>query len=204
MNIYVESNFVLELSLQQEQSVNCEYILSLCEKHRIRLVVPAYCLAEPHETLTRRHYKRKKMKDELDVQLRQIARTTANAAQLIGFHGLTDLLITSADQANLSEVCSRLLTSAEIIPLGTSILTDSRSYQSRHDFSPQDAIVYASIRSHLNQSHRHKSYFVCRDRHFDDQDVIDELRSYNCELVPRFDSGHRLIDRDLDATARQK
>ena len=201
MTIYVESNYVLELALKQEESEACECVLRLCEKACIRLVVPAYCLAEPHETLTRRHRQRKSMKDELDGQLGQIARTATNAAQLKGFHELTDLLITSAEQANrnLSAICSRILQCAEIIPLSASVLNDSSDYQRMHDFSPQDALVYASIRSHLERSRQRKSYFLCRDRHFDDQDVLEELLRYNCELVPRFDLGYQVIDRDLGA-----
>ena len=44
MNVYVESNFVLELALRQEQFTSCETILSLCEEGQARLVVPAYSL----------------------------------------------------------------------------------------------------------------------------------------------------------------
>lgn len=54
MNVYVESNFVLELALLQEQHVACEEILLLCERGTLRLVMPAYCLMEPYETLGRR------------------------------------------------------------------------------------------------------------------------------------------------------
>ena len=51
MNIYVETNFVLELVFEQEQHTSCEQILALCESGRSRLIIPAYCLAEPHEKL---------------------------------------------------------------------------------------------------------------------------------------------------------
>ena len=72
MNIYVESNFVLELALLQEQNASCEKILRLSEAGRSRLVIPAYSIAEPYETLKRRHGQRKQMKTELDAQLKQL------------------------------------------------------------------------------------------------------------------------------------
>ena len=53
MNIYIETNFVLELVFEQEQHTSCEQILALGESGRLRLIIPAYCLAEPHEKLTR-------------------------------------------------------------------------------------------------------------------------------------------------------
>ncbi len=49
MNIYVETNFVLELTFQQEQCTSCEQILLLCEAGYGQLVIPAYSLAEPHK-----------------------------------------------------------------------------------------------------------------------------------------------------------
>lgn len=39
MNIYVESNFVLELALVQEQHASCEEIVGLSEARRATLVM---------------------------------------------------------------------------------------------------------------------------------------------------------------------
>lgn len=52
MRVYVESNFVLEQALQQEQCEACESILQLASAGRISLCVPAFSLAEPHQALT--------------------------------------------------------------------------------------------------------------------------------------------------------
>lgn len=71
-------------------------------------------------------------------------------------------------------------------------------------FSPQDAIVYASILAHIGRYNRRKSYFLCRDRHFFDQDVIDDIGSYGCELVPRFNQGYQSIIRDLGITQARR
>jgi len=69
VNVYVESNFVLELALRQEQSASCEKLLDLCEGGRVTLVVPAYSLAEPYETLIRRRSQRRQIKHDLDLVL---------------------------------------------------------------------------------------------------------------------------------------
>ena len=73
MNVYVESNFVLELALLQEQSRSCEEILGLAEDGRIQLVVPAYSLIEPYETLIRTGMNRRRIWSELNNQIGQIA-----------------------------------------------------------------------------------------------------------------------------------
>ena len=60
MNIYIESNFVLELALVQEQEASCENLLQVCEAGRAKLIIPAYSLVEPYETLVRRHTQRRR------------------------------------------------------------------------------------------------------------------------------------------------
>lgn len=75
MNIYVETNFVLELTFQQEQCTSCEQILLLCEAGYGQLVIPAYCLAEPHEKLSRQARNRREIQQALNVELRQLSRT---------------------------------------------------------------------------------------------------------------------------------
>jgi len=69
LNVYVETNFVLELAFDQEQKTQCELILNLCETGKINLIIPAYCLAEPHEKLTRQANHRKELQRSLDNEL---------------------------------------------------------------------------------------------------------------------------------------
>ena len=196
MNVYVESNFVLERALLQGQWRSCELILELCETGAVRLIVPAYCLIEPYETLTRRHKRRRNTKQEIDSGLGQIARTETYADRLGGFRDITDLLIKSAkeEEERLDGVCSQLLETAEVIPLDAPVLAMSTECRDRHDFSPQDSIVYASVICHRAASPAPRSCFLNRDRRdFDDQDVVEELGGYRCELLPDFDAGYRFL-----------
>ena len=196
MNVYVESNFVLELALLQEQHASCEEILRLSEADTSRLVIPAYSIAEPYETLVRRHKQRKRMKADLDDELRQLARTTTYAQRLIGFQDLTVLLIDSADEEakRLEEIRTRLLKASEIIPLETLTLTDAIQHQRIHGLSPQDAIVYAAVLSHLQQHLTVQSCFLNRNsKDFDDPDLVEELNVHNCKLLARFDTGYQFI-----------
>lgn len=72
MNVYVESNFILELALQQEQAAACEKILSICEAGKAKLVLPAFCIAEPYETLVRRAKHRGNLSRDLATELGQL------------------------------------------------------------------------------------------------------------------------------------
>ena len=200
MNVYVESNFVLELALLQEQYESCQAILRLCETSRVRLVIPGYSVAEPHETLLRRQKQRKRLKKELDDEIRQIARTTTYADRLRRFDYLTSLLISVADEEakRLDDVRTHLVKVGCVIPLDASVLVAATQYEKTHDFSPQDALVYSSVLSHLRRGDRQGSCFLNRNsRDFDDQNIVDELGTYNCKLLHRFDSGHDYILRAI-------
>jgi len=196
VNVYVESNFVLELALLQEQHASCEALLRLCEEGGIQLVIPAYSLAEPYETLARRHRQRRLMKGELDDELRQLARTATYADRLSGFQHLTTLLIESADEEakRLEAVRARLLHSAEILPLELSILTTATQYQQTHGLGPQDALVHAAVIWHLKQYPVPQSCFLNRNsKDFDDPDLVAELDVCSCKLLPQFDAGYQFV-----------
>jgi predicted nucleic acid-binding protein len=191
LNAYVESNFVLELALVQEQHASCERILALCEAGDIQIIVPAYSIVEPYETLLRRHIDRQRLKEALDRELKQLSRTSDYAQQLSGFQASTALLLDSAEEEikRLEDLRSRMLTCATVIALEASILSEATRYQARHGLSAKDAIVYASVLSHLGSDAGPQSCFMTRDSDFDDPDVVNELKANRCKLIPRFDFG---------------
>lgn len=192
MNVYVETNFVLELALVQEQRGSCEEILDLTETGSVALVIPAYSLVEPYDTLVRRHRQRKDLKADLDLEIDQLTRSASYTDRLRGFHDLSALLIDSADEEakRLEELRERLMRICQVIPLDAACLETATRYQDQHKFSPQDALVYASVVSHLSESPSGRSCFLNRNaRDFDDPDIVEELRTHDCKLIARFDDG---------------
>lgn len=199
MNIYVETNFVLEIALLQEQREDCEQILVLCAMIGARLVVPGYCLVEPYETLIRRQRKRVEIQKQLETELRQIARTETNKEALHEFGRVTNLLTSSAqeDSIRFDTVRGRILRIADVIPLDAEVLKKAETYPEKHGMSPQDSIVYASVLSDLDRCRSSRSFFISRDGDFDDQDIVEELEGYNCRFIPDFGGACQVIEHDL-------
>lgn len=193
---------MLELALLQEQAASCETLLGLSASRQVDLVVPAYSLAEPYETLTRRRKDRLQVKRTVDVELRQLARTDTYAERLSRFDDITALLIGSADeeQRRLEDVLSRIMEVADVIPLESDTLAESLRYQKEYDFSPQDAIVYTSVVADLrSRPAKRGSCFLNRNsKDFDDQNVVDDLANWDCRLFPRFDSGLNFVRSRLE------
>ena len=132
MKVYIESNFVLELALMQEQHESCEKILSLCETGTINLVLPAFCVAEPYETLVRRAKHRSKLAKDVADELKQLSRSTPykDSEEINALQNVTGLLVRSGEEEEqkLQQTLNRILKVAEIIPLEAEILTFSAKF----------------------------------------------------------------------------
>ena len=203
MNVYVETNFVLELTFKQEQCLSCEQILHLCEARKIKLVIPAYSLAEPHEKLSRQARNRRELQQSLNTELRQLLRTTPYANRIKSIQDIASLIIQSNEEERYQfmQYRERLLNVSEVIALNARILGDATRYEATHDLAPQDALVYASVITHLQHDAPQQACFLNRNsKDFDSPDIIDELGQLNCRMIPRFDSGYRFIQSQLSST----
>jgi hypothetical protein len=97
MNVYVESNFVLEQALEQEQCESCEQLIGMASAGSLQLVIPAFSLAEPHGTLLRTKNARSRLSNELLPHLRELARSRGYREVSANLHELADLLTRSAE-----------------------------------------------------------------------------------------------------------
>lgn len=196
MNIYVETNFVLELVLNQEQSDSCDKILSVCETEKHQLVIPAFSLAEPHETLIRLERNRKELQRKLKIEIEQIIRNILYKERLYELKKISDFLSNSIDEdkQRFINYRNRLLKLANVISLTTEILKDSATYEYQYNLSPQDAIVYASVISHLQDNKPKINCFLNRNsKDFDDPSIRKDLQELNCLMIPKFDDGLNYI-----------
>jgi predicted nucleic acid-binding protein len=206
MDVYVESNFVLELSLLQEQHESCEKIIELCEDGQARLVIPAYSLVEPHETIIRYAKNRSRLSNELATEVRQLSRSKPYQEEADTLQKVTGFLIRSQEEekTRLSDTIERLLRISEVIPLDSQILVAARQHQLDHGFSPQDSIVYTSVLSHLSVSAEAEKCFLNRNsKDFDDPDIVEILDGYGCKMLFSFDHGYSYITSRLSSSSSE-
>jgi predicted nucleic acid-binding protein len=192
MDVYVETNFVLELARLQEQQESCQELLELTETGRIKLILPAFSLAEPYETLIRSEKTRRNLSNELSRELSQLKRSLPYQQQVGTFQEITDFLVNSTQEemTRFQGIVENLLTVSEVIPLTAKILTAALQYQSRLKLTPQDAIVYASVMEHLRESSQKPSCFLNKNsKDFDNPDIKEALNSYGCRILFKFDDG---------------
>ena len=99
------------------------------------------------------------------------------------------------EQRRFTQYRDRLLKSAEVVPLTTNILAEAATYEEPYDLTPQDALVYTSVITHLRQYQPSTACFLNRNsKDFDNPDIVNELSKYNCRMIPRFDHGYSFIN----------
>ncbi|HJQ70583.1 MAG TPA: PIN domain-containing protein [Blastocatellia bacterium] len=190
MIVYVETNFVLELAFLQEECEQAERIANLAESGEIQLVIPAFSGGEPYERMIRRSRDRKALHDRLAVEIKELSRSSPYTNIDDTSRELTAILSESAsdEKARLDAVVLRLTNLSRMIPLDNDVLRISIGYQGQFALGIQDAIVFASVVSHLQSLDlTEEKLFVTKNRNdFLNPDISDVLSSHNCKLFFRF------------------
>jgi predicted nucleic acid-binding protein len=192
MNIYVESNFVLELAFEQEQAGSCQGILSHCDRGESSLVIPAFAVAEPFQAFAARSKTRKRAAEDIGTQLAELARNASRTQEVETVQGITRLLVRSLEQERmgLRSAMESVLARAEIIPLDLEVIRQAYDLEQGSGVPLTDAMILASVLRHLDEAPRAQSIFLNRNRKdFNDPDVLSLLEGSDCKVLWDFDDG---------------
>ncbi|HZZ29080.1 MAG TPA: hypothetical protein VFE46_13865 [Pirellulales bacterium] len=143
MRLYLESNFVLELALQQQESNQAEQLLALAEKGTIELAIPVFALCEPFSTISQRSRNRQRLISQLSVELQDLQRSWLHVPLTKKVEMVASQLaaIEQSERNQLEKTISRLINVGRSIPLTELEFAEALLQESRHGLSPQDAII---------------------------------------------------------------
>jgi predicted nucleic acid-binding protein len=206
MNVYVETNFVLEHALERGEFESCRRLLTLASEGSIQLVVPAFSLAEPHDVLRSSEKVRRELGNNLKSHLDELGRSQQYSRVPAAFSELTGILFASGkiERDGLQRTTELLLSKASgiaIIPLDVSVLRDALQYEGAYWLSAKDSIVLASILRHLKETKPAESCFLNRNtKDFDDRQVRDLIERQGCKFFGKFEDGLRYVKARLQST----
>lgn len=192
MIVYVESNFILELAYLREEHISCDRIVALSEEGAIELALPAYCLGEPYESWVRRARDRRTLLDRFAQEIRELSRSRPYSTLLKESQDITRTLIQSGEEEKqrLDAVISRVIETATIIAIERDTVKSALRLQSERSLSPQDAIVYGSVLSHMGGEQGEAKCFLTKNsKDFANPDIYEDLKAHNCKLLTSFDNG---------------
>lgn len=191
MIVYVETNFIFEIALQQREQAHCWQLLEFADRGDIELAIPAYSITEPYEKLIRKERERKDLSARLRTELGELGRSAAYGKAPRRYADVAQLLIASSQEEHqrLAEIQKRLLELATVIGTNREVLKTALVAQREMGIGPQDSIVYASVQQHLS-AHRSASCFINKNtKDFSELRIQASFKAYNCPIIPSFENG---------------
>ncbi len=191
--MYIESNFVLELALGQEESSAAQAILELAETNKIQLVCPAFALSEPFSTITYRALERRRLYDSLATQLGQIQRSQPHQQIASALKPVLSMWLEMGKKETdlLESTVKRLLNVSKPVEMDLLSFEQALAYRDLYSLSLQDAIVYSAVLTDLRlRNPKEAKCFISRNsKDFSDPGIKSELKPYNCRYIASFTDG---------------
>jgi predicted nucleic acid-binding protein len=201
VRVYVESNFVLESVLEQEQHQACEEILTLAASRTIELALPAFALIEPYESMMRDERDGKLLAQSLRASATQLQRTASIAADVPRLHDAGDILVRAAQEAwtRYHNFRTRLLGAAHLLPIDATTIREASQLTATFGLGLPDAVMLASVLADAG-AQPSPSVFMNRNTKDFDNDVKARLAQVNCHLLWSFDGGLQRVRHMLATT----
>lgn len=191
MIVYGESNFVLELALEQEECVYAESILAAAERGQVALVVPAFSIDEPFSTVAQRSRIRRRINNTISEQAKQLERSPTHAGLVTEIRAVAGKLasLEGHELMRLQTVVDRVLKAATVVPLTPAVFAAAVNYATSFGLPLQDGIVLASTVKHAATAppSEPKIFANRNPRDFDVPDIVNLLAANGCELAVTFE-----------------
>jgi hypothetical protein len=207
MIVVVETNFVIELVLQQEQSTACEEILALCSSSAAaQLAIPAFSVIEAGTTFERIRGQRRVFVQQ-DVS--RFARESGRAKILQRFEKIVRELDAELVRAEIDEAARwldfrvRTLAGMVVISINGDMLEETVALELGREIDRfPDAVVFASVKAYLAKIRAsdadQPACFVSRDKKaFRRSVLVKQLHRLNCAYIDSFDSAVAYIQQTL-------
>lgn len=204
MIVYIESNFVLEMALEQEQVSSALALFELAESEKIKLAFSSFVLSECYECIMRERRVRNELHTSLVKALNYLQRSKPHERIKLDLEPVVNVLTDAhTRQIDLLHATFDRLLGVDInIEVDQNCFREALRYQGNLSLSPQDSIIYAAIIADLRiRSLEERKYFLSRDRRAfgndDDRDIKKELKTYNCLYIGSFELGLDAIQHEL-------
>jgi hypothetical protein len=194
MRVYVESNFLLEIVRQQEQSDSASELLEFARQGRLELAVPAFSLTEPYWTLGKDSAKREDYLKELQQEINQLQRSRDRIPVAEIADTLIEQLRTleSDETRALDHLVFEMCRVGKVVNLSATVISSGWQLTVSDDenarLTMQDAFVLGSIVDDLlaRPAPEHCA-FISRDRKaFGNPAIVLMLQAFACKYLPTF------------------
>jgi predicted nucleic acid-binding protein len=191
-HLLVETNFLVELVLGQEQAAACQLLLNAAEEGRFTLHIPAFCLMEVVHKLMGEKQSGTELEGRMALHLKKVQRESPDVDEMQQLErGLITVfeLRNIRHQEQLFAVSEQVLAIARQIPLTAAVFQQVKELRDTTELTLPDACVAASLLSRVAASSEEEMLFVSRDvRAFRSKEVRSLFEERGCDVL--FDFEH--------------
>ena len=197
MTLCVESNFVLEIALGQEELASAEVLLAAAERGALRLALPSFALCEPVIRVMRATRDRQAMLRQFNAQVVQLARSSPHQTEVSELQNIPTLFsnVNQREEDRLHATVGRLLSAARLIELDRARFQHAIEIRRHFGLAIEDAIMLAVVLADLEQfKSPMRHLFANRNQNdFNIPGIVAELQRRGCEVVWSFEEAARLL-----------
>lgn len=206
MLVYIETNFLVEIALGQEQSKAAKKILELTEAKKVSLFIPAFSVNEPIWAVQNRGKNREQWLENLvqaeKTLISDLSRSELYVDKLKDYQSLSITLKTMGTKENnqLRQAIKQILSVCTALETNGEVFEKALNYETSQKLALQDAIVYAAVVNHLQKAATsEEKCFLSRDKKaFSSTAIRNELIALNCRYIDGFENGLSYINSSLD------
>jgi len=187
MRIYAETNWLLDLTFQQERFAASAFVLSLAQSHQIDLCLPEIIVGEGDQKVERRNAQRRTIIEGLGRERREFgrsqealyqARYVSLEPEIEGFKSISDL-----ERRRFDQIIEELLPIATWLHLSQEIWVKCFDLQDGYGLKRTDALIYAIICADAALHPDVEKCLINYDRVFDDPELKQEMSRLGITLL---------------------
>jgi predicted nucleic acid-binding protein len=169
VTVYVETNFLIVLALQQEQCEATERILELAHRGQIDLALPALAILEAVHTAEGWRRRKAELGDQIGKEVDQLRRSRGSSSRTSTLENVIgDLTRIGASQTSeVLKAITQVLSCSRVLDFRPAVFAEALASEQTLGLSVADSIIYASIAMDLRgRQGTDAGCFLSRDRNF--------------------------------------
>jgi len=201
MKVYVETNWLLDLSLEQERIQASSFVIELARDKKICLCLPEISLVEADQKIVRRKLQREILIENLRQEGRELKRVRdamyqAQAAAIE--EDITRLIeISDFEREHFDATVRDISKSLTWLHLDDDSLQKSFDFEEHHGLNRLDALVYAVVRADAVSAPASEKCFIDYDGDFSDTGLKRDMRVLGIKLLGSPESAENFLRREF-------
>jgi len=198
MIVIVETNFIIELALEQAEAEQVESIVEWAEEERINLAIPAFAFTEAYVNLALQSKRRNDFQNRLRAEIKQMSRSRAYAGLSQSPNSIIEALSSfdTEHHSKLAKVAQRLNAVAKLISVTDEVIEKIPERSDGLDLEIGDACICACVECYARDLKGAASYFVTKDKDFEHARGL--LEAHRCRLITGFGAAFGAIRERTD------